>query len=196
MSTLRLTKQNTGVKPFVKYLAKFGAFFCLFYFGTLLIIGLSSKENMYSPFVARYLDFVTPLRYSILRSSNYLLQLTNYATEWIDGYTLGITGGRSVRMVYSCVGYGVLSFWAAFVLANKGRVLTKALWLVFGWGLLWALNVLRIYFLLLAINSNGEAPLGIDHHTLFNMVAYGFIFLMIFFYDRSQKRGLKPVAEL
>jgi exosortase/archaeosortase family protein len=175
---------------------KFGGLFCLFYFGTLLVIGLSSKENLYSPFVDRYLDFITPLRSSILRSADYLLQSFHYPTSWIDEFTVGITGGQSVRMVYSCVGYGVLSFWAAFVLANDGSILKKVLWLLAGWSLLWVLNVLRIYFLLLALNQNRSTLFGMDHHTLYNIVAYLFIFLMIYFYDRSKKGDIKLAAQL
>jgi exosortase/archaeosortase family protein len=183
-------------KPLVIYLFKFGGLFSLFYFGTLLIIGLCSKENLYSPFVSTYLDFITPLRRSILQSAEYILKFFGHSTIWSDQYTLGLKDGRSVRMVYSCIGYGVLSFWAAFILANPKGLKVTIIWLVCGWALLWALNVLRIFFLLLAINNNSGVKFEIDHHTFYNIIAYCCIFLMIFFYDRSRRRGLKQVGVL
>jgi exosortase/archaeosortase family protein len=79
----------------------------------------------------------------------------------------------------------VYSFWIAFVAANKGRVLKKTLWIVFGLLGLWLINVIRITLFLTAINKGWPMPLGIDHHTWFNIFAYLLIFLMIWFYDRS-----------
>src|SRR5829696_8907732 len=172
-------------KPFILYLFKFGGLFSLFYFGTLLIIGFSSKENLYSEFIDNYIDFVSPLRQSILQSAKVLFHIFGYTTTLSDEYTLGLKGGHSVRMVYSCVGYGVLSFWSAFVLSNHGNFLKKIIWLLFGWLLLWCLNVCRVFLLIIAINKAHQIPFGLDHHTLFNVVAYGFIFLLIYFYDRS-----------
>ena len=185
--------QNLISKSYVKYLLKFGGLFSLFYFGTLVIIGLSTEENTYIPFVAQYLDYITPLRHSILFCAEKLLHAFHYSTIWTDEYTVGITGGQSVRMVYSCVGYGVMSFWTAFVLANSGNVAKKSKWLVTGLFILWVLNVLRIFLFLLALNKNSDPSEMIDHHTVFNIVAYGFIFLLIYFYDRSEKQRLSPI---
>ena len=188
--------RKLSLHPYLIYLLKFGGFFCLFYFGTLLIIALSSKENLYSPFVARYLDYVRPLRTSVLWCSDQLLRAFHYSTDRSDEFTLGLKEGQSVRMVYSCVGYGVLSFWAAFVFANQGSFLKKASWIFSGWALLWVLNVLRIFFLILAINQNPMISFAIDHHTIFNAVAYGFIFLLIYFYARTEKRSVAATASL
>jgi exosortase/archaeosortase family protein len=94
-------------------------------------------------------------------------------------------------MVYSCIGYGVMSFWVAFIFANKGTFKKKFLWISGGILVLWIINVLRVSLLLLAINKNWKIPLGWDHHTWFNIVAYSLIFLMILLYDRSFKRVIK-----
>src|SRR5829696_2477878 len=104
---------------FLKYLLKFGGIFCILYFGTLLVIGLSTKENSYSPFVADHLDYVAPLRKSILYSSKFLLNLFGNSSFLKDDFSIYLQNGKGVRIVYSCVGYGVLSFWASFVIANS-----------------------------------------------------------------------------
>ena len=110
------------------------------------------------------------------------------ATNRTDAYTLTIEeSGESIRMVYSCVGYGIMSFWIAFVLANKGELNKKLKWTLFGLLILWIINVLRLSLLLLSLKNNWHIPFGWDHHAWFNILAYSFIFLMIYLYDRTNK---------
>lgn len=172
-------------KEILFYLLKFGGYFCLLYFGTLGVIGLSTPENEYSPFVARHLNFIDPLRASILVGAKTFLSLLGHKSSLRDRFTLGMENGSAVRMVYSCIGYGVMSFWAAFVLANTGGVKRKTLWLFGGLLMLWLINVLRIGLLLLATTNGWLLPFHWDHHTWFNVIAYCGIFTLIYFYDRS-----------
>lgn len=185
-----------SVQSFAIYLVRFACVFCIFYFGTLGIIGLSSGKNLYSPFVASYLDYITPLRHSILQSCNFLLQGLGYTTLFTDEFTLSIPNRAAVKMVYSCVGYGVLSFWTAFILANRGNVYKKIKWLLCGWVFLWSLNVLRVFLLLITIDRQNDLSFPIDHHTIYNIVAYGFIFLLMYFYDRAEKRNVSVINSL
>lgn len=166
----------------------------MFYFGTLAIIGLSTPENQYSPFVATYLNFIDPLRFSLLYGAQGLLSIFGHSTFIRDNYTLAAEGGGGVRMVYSCIGYGVMSFWAAFVIANKGQWKKKAKWILGGLLGLWVINISRIALLLLAAQKDWSLPLGWDHHTWFNIFAYTLIFLMIYFYDSSGKRTATPLS--
>jgi exosortase/archaeosortase family protein len=86
-----------------------------------------------------------------------------------------------------CVGYGVYSFWIAFVAANTGTVLKKMGWIISGLLILWFINVIRITLFLVAINKGWPMPLGINHHTWFTIAAYGMIFILIWLYDRSSR---------
>jgi len=91
-----------------------------------------------------------------------------------------------------CVGYGVYSFWIAYVAANAGTVLKKMGWIISGLLILWFINVIRITLFLVAINKGWPMPLGIDHHTWFTIAAYGMIFILIWLYDKtSQNKILK-----
>lgn len=172
-------------KELILYLLKFGGYFCLLYFGTLAVIGLSTPENQYSGFVARYLNFIDPLRASLLLGAKFFLTLWGEKSHLLNPFTLAIENGNAVRMVYSCIGYGVMSFWGAFVLANAGSLFKKLVWLLCGFMLLWIINVLRVGLLILATTKGWEIPFGWDHHTWFNIVAYGGIFALIYAYDRS-----------
>ena len=176
-------------KPIFIYLAKFLGFFCVLFYSTEGVIGLSSHGNHYSPFVAEHLNFIIPFRIFLLSSSKTILSVFGYQTYLSGDQSLKMINGRGVQMVYSCLGYGVLSFWIAFIVANNGSWKKKAGWITGGVVALCTLNIIRISLLLVAINKNWPIPFGWDHHTWFNIVAYFFIFLLIYWYDRSEKES-------
>jgi exosortase/archaeosortase family protein len=184
---------KTFNRDLIFFVLKFIGLFCALYFCTLAIIGLSTPESYYSPFVAHYLDYVSVLRSSLLHASKGVLSLFNFQTAFRDRYTLMAAHG-GIRMVYTCIGYGVLSFWAAFVLANKSSWKRKLLWLAGGLFALWCINVMRISLLIVALDKKWPMPLGLDHHTWFNIIAYALIFLMMYFYDRSAKTLQKKIS--
>ncbi|MCO6496026.1 MAG: hypothetical protein J5I50_00030 [Chitinophagaceae bacterium] len=173
--------------PF-NYILKFLGIFCVLYFGTQAMIAFSAPGGkMHIPFVEKYLDYVSWIKLSLIRVPAFILGLFGIATHEEPGFLLRINGGRGVIVAYSCVGYGVYSFWTAFVAANKGTLRKKILWIVGGVLALWFINMIRIMLFLVAINKGWPMPLGLDHHTWFNIVAYLLIFLMIIWYDRSEK---------
>ena len=167
------------------YLIKFIAVFCLCYFGTLAVIGLAAPGGYYSPFVAKYLDYVSQIKISLISATGFILSMFKIQTHTEPGFLIRINGGRAVIIAMDCVGYGVYSFWIAFVIANKGKFGKKVVWILLGLLALWFINVIRITLFLLAINKGWPMPLGIDHHTWFNIAAYLLIFFLIWLYDRS-----------
>jgi exosortase/archaeosortase family protein len=170
------------------YLIKFAAIFCICYFGTLAMIGLASPVGWYSPFVEKYLDYVTWIKLSLIHATGFILSLFNLPTQIEPGFVIRFPGGWGVIIAMDCVGYGVYSFWIAFVAANNGRLLRKILWIVFGLLGLWFINVIRITLFLTSLNKGWPMPLGLDHHTWFNIFAYALIFFMIGLFDKSLKK--------
>src|SRR5450759_2374683 len=139
-------------KEYIFFIIKFIGIFCIFYFGTVAVIGLSVPQGYYSPFVAHYLNYIDWLRTSLLLTSKGLLSLLGYQTYIADKYDLIMKNGIGIRMVYSCIGYGVMSFWAAFVLANKGSWIKKLKWLLAGWLAIWIINAVSYTNLTLPTN--------------------------------------------
>lgn len=179
------TTQN---KTLTFYLLKFFASFCILYFGTLAFIGLASKGGYYLPFLDHYLNYISWLRYSLLYGVKILATVQGLELFNKNIYSIGIKNGSGLHIVYSCLGYGIMSFWAAFIIANTGKWKRKSKWMLTGFLLIWCINVLRLFLLLMSNNNKWKIPLNIDHHSLFNLTAYGCIFLLIFFFDRSGKR--------
>ncbi|MBC7887132.1 MAG: exosortase/archaeosortase family protein [Ferruginibacter sp.] len=180
-----LTIKNSYLLYFIKFV---GAF-CILYFGTKAIIGLTVPGGYYSPFIARYLDYPSQLRFSLLNGSRMLVAIFGFDTYLRDAYHVNIVNGRGVHLVYACLGYGLLSFWIAFIFANNGRLSKKVYWMLGGCVVIWLINVSRISIVLVAANKNWDLPLTLEHHTLFNIIVYAFIFLMIGMFNRSEKKG-------
>ena len=176
---------------------KFLSAFCIMFYGTIAWIGIASPEGgYYSPFVHKYLDYVTWLRSLLLHASMFFLQLLGYHIYLSDAYTLKMRNGSGVHVGYDCIGYGVMIFWMAFIFANKIEFRKKIRWLFGGLLAIWTINVLRISLLLIAINHHWPLPFNMNNHTLFNIAAYLLIFIMIYFFDRSEKNKLSTPGVL
>ncbi|MDB5200750.1 MAG: hypothetical protein JWQ27_159 [Ferruginibacter sp.] len=173
---------------FAGFLVRFGLIFIVCYYGSLAVIGLSAPGKHYSPFVAEHLNFIGWIRASLLWGTGKLLSLFGIATFKLDDYVLRKVNGRGIRMVYECIGYGVMSFWIAFVGASEGPFKKRFIWIIGGLLAIWTINVIRLSLVLTAVNNNWSFPLGLDHHTWFNIVAYLFIFGMIFLFNKKGNR--------
>ena len=130
------------------------------------------------------------IKISLIKATGFILSLFNVGTHVEPGFMIGINGGRRVHIAMDCVGYGVYSFWIAFVAANSGTLWKKIAWIISGVFILWFINVIRITLFLVAINKRWPMPLGIGHHTWFNIAAYGMIFILIWLYDRTTQNKI------
>jgi exosortase/archaeosortase family protein len=179
-------QQDNYKKAFLIYVLKFVIIFCFCYLGTDAVIGLAAPGGYYSEFIHNYFDYVSWLRKSLLQGSATLLSLLGYKTVTPNIYSLKIEYGRQVHIGFDCLGYGVMSFWIAFIFANNGAWTKKLKWILGGLLLIWIINVTRISVLLIAINNRWAIPL-FDHHTWFNIAAYILVFILIYFFDKSAK---------
>ena len=171
-------------KHFIIFLIKFIISFLVFYYGTLAIIGLSSKEGNYNSFISNYFNYIRWLRISLLHGTKLLLHLFGVNTYIASEYNIKKIGGSGVMIVFQCVGYGIMSFWSAFIIAIDDFFSRKIkIWLL-GFILFWIMNVCRLSLVLVANNNKWSMPLGIDHHTWFNILSYMFILIMMYFYEK------------
>ena len=170
------------------YLVKFLVSFAVLYLGTKAIIGLTVPGGYYNEWVARYFDYPSLLRSSLLNGSKLLVGAFGFDTFLRDAYHVAIKNRRGVHLVYSCLGYGLMSFWIAFIFANRGSFVKKATWMLGGAFVIWLINVIRISLVLVATNQQWKVRLSLDNHTAFNIVVYIAIFFMIWMFMRSEDK--------
>jgi exosortase/archaeosortase family protein len=173
-------------RNFLTYLLKFLVTFCVLYYGTIGWIGITAPGGYYSPFADQYLNYVAALRWLLLHGAKLLLEALGYSIYLKDVYTIRMQQGFGVHVGYDCIGYGVMIFWIAFIAANKGSFRRKIKWTGGGLLVIWLVNVLRIALMVIAVNHHWPSVLNMDNHTWFNIAAYAVIFIMIYFFNRSQ----------
>jgi exosortase/archaeosortase family protein len=172
-------------RTFNNFFVKFFFSFCILYFGTKIIIGLTVPSGYYSSFVVNYFNYPAALRHSIFKGTSLLVSLFGFETISKDLYHISFLQGRGIHLVYSCLGYGLLSCWIAFVFANNGKVLFKLKWVLAGCFVIWLLNVFRIAFLLFALKFRWPVIFAIDQHLIFNIIVYLVIIWMMSLFHRT-----------
>jgi exosortase/archaeosortase family protein len=171
--------------PEVLFILKFLLLFLFLYQFVEFWIGISSKGGLYVPFIDEYFNGVKWYRVFILKSAAAVHYLFSYPTHLLSSITLEGYNGYRVNMVYSCIGYGIICFWAAFVFSFPITLKHKLQWLALGFILLFMLNVLRISILLFVINKTKNVESFSMHHTYYNVCSYALIFMMIYFFVKK-----------
>jgi exosortase/archaeosortase family protein len=182
--------QTRPYRQAILFSVKFILLFLLFYLGSFALIGVTAPGGYYIPFIAKYLDYISWLKITLIKGASVVAALFGYTTVEEPGFILRVKGGLEIFIARDCVGFGVMSFWAAFVLATAMHSLKqKIFWLLTGLFLLWLINVIRIGLFLVARNRAWDMPLSLDHHTWFTIFAYGAILLMIYIFERKMNKG-------
>lgn len=190
MKVLDVVKDFNKKHAEISFFIKLIIFYCMLYYGTVFCIGICAPGNLYSPFAEKYLNYIKWLRESITHTASFFGNLLGYEVITPNSYKIKVVNGGGVNIVYECVGYGVMSVWAAFALAYPTHTKRKLKWLFGGLLAIWFINVIRILALLLAVNQKTKIDINKfgEHHDVFNYVAYSLIIIMIYFYTKTKVR--------
>lgn len=162
----------------------------LYYFNIFYISIIDKKGLIYSSFLDNHLNYISWLRNSFLYTSNLIVQAFGI-NSFVDApYHLRTLNGSFVEMVYACLGFGLTSFWVAFVVSDKASLKRKIIWCTGGITCIWFINVWRVALLLIALENHWEINSILDHHTLFNIVGYSLIGFMISTYIKNSRKGI------
>jgi exosortase/archaeosortase family protein len=169
---------NTGRSP-LRFILLFIILFPAFYYFNIFYFGITSPGNHYSAFIAGNLNYIQGLRWLLLKCSAGVLGWFGF-TAITNQYELLVAGRGVIQLVYSCLGLGVISFFAAFVLAYPAKLRSKLIFLISGIIGIEVLNVIR--FVLLSLFWDKKDNRIIDHHTIFNIIIYVLIAITLYFW--------------
>lgn len=157
------------------FLVIYGCLFMLNYIWT----GFTIPGGYYCSWLDHNADYISGLRKIILHGASAFLSLLGYENE-VYGYYLHIIGGKTIRMVYSCIGLNIICVWWAFNLSFPLVWKSRLVHIIAGTIIITILNIIRIAFVALSPHKGKFLNSPFDHHTVFNFVVYGIIILMIF----------------
>ncbi len=182
-----MIKFSPSYKSFLVFVAKFLLLYTILYYGCMFLIGASVPGGVYSRFVEKYFDIAAFVRFSLINSAQFVLGIFSVNTIKVGETVIRQVNGNGIRIVFACLGFAVMCFWAAYVFANTIKLSRKLKWLVVGLLIIFCINVGRICLVLVSVNTQWPSIGIIDHHTWFNITAYLAIFILIFFFEKSNQ---------
>lgn len=168
----------------LRFVVIFLVLFLLFYYGNKFYFSVTTPGRRYNEWLALHLNYIAGLRHLLLGCSKRCLQLMGF-TALTNDQELMVVGRNTLQMVYTCLGLGVLSFFAAFVIAYPKPWRPKLIFLIVGMVVIELLNVCRLILLVLFWSSRNQRV--IDHHTIFNILIYIIIAITLYFWVKDKK---------
>lgn len=174
----------------LKFLIAFLSLFFIFYMFNIIHIAITTPGGYYSAFVDLHLNYISLWRKFSISSTAGILKSLGYLVHTTP-YGLTVKDHSGFKIVYSCLGYGVMSCFAAFVIAFPADITSRIKFLLTGLAGIQALNTLR--FVLLGIFYTHKRT--IDHHDLFNYSLYLILAISVYIWTNyyahhPAKKGL------
>lgn len=168
-------------KP-LRFAISFVVLFLVFYYFNILFFRATNPGEHYNAFLTEHLNYIQAFRSLLLFCTAHLLRLFGFGAVF-NNYELLVAGHGTIRVVYTCLGLGVLSFFTAFVLSYPKPLKSKIIVLVLGVILIELLNIIR--FMILALYGNSQVNKYVDHHTIFNIIIYIIISVGLYFWIKQ-----------
>lgn len=153
-----------------RFLFSFLILFLTFYSFNIGYIGLTSPGGLYSSFLNEHFNYILAWRNLYISTAAKILELMGY-TVYTTDISLKVQGHSGFRLVYSCLGYGIISCFSAFALSFPKPFRSRLIFLLTGLLVILSLNLCRFIFLPLFYDPR-LTLLSINHHDIFNGTLY------------------------
>ena len=173
----------------IRFILVFLILFVVFYYFNIFFFGITSQGHHYYAFFDEHLNYIRLLRHILLRSSAQIIKWLGY-TAITNDIELLVAGRGTIQLVYTCLGFGIMSFFTAFVIAYPKKLKPKLIFLITGILTIQILNIAR--FVLLALFWDKKTGKILDHHTIFNICIYIIIAISLYFWIKYDDK--KPVT--
>ena len=162
-----------------------------FYNLNIFFLGITTPAGqLYSPFLEKNCNYIAWITSSILYTSKLFVSFFGLEAYIEYPQIIRAYNGAWVNVWLPCLGLGITGFWIAFVVSHVSTWQKKLLWSAAGALVIWVINCWRIALLLLALDRKWHTVDYVDHHTLFNVVAYSAIGLLIYLYYKDNNKEM------
>ncbi|NEU07352.1 hypothetical protein GZH53_03410 [Flavihumibacter sp. R14] len=167
--------------PSYRFVVIFLGLFTLLYYFNIFYMGITAPGNYYSAFLDQNLNYIRGFRILLISISAAILKFFGYEI-FVSDTTLHALNAGGINVVYSCLGFGVMSFFVAFVIAWPEKTLkNKLVFIPAGLLLIQVLNVARFILITLFWRTSSLRSV-VDHHILFNFLLYAILLTSIYFW--------------
>lgn len=155
-------------------------------------IGLCAPGGYYWEFANQNLNFIKWYRHFLIGGSGLICEIFNlrYLTNDI---AIKIIGHGGIKIVYSCLGYGIISVLIAFSFAIPDQKIKQRLGFLFISIFLFSiLNMIRLF--VVSYYAREARKMNIDHHDVFNWLCYALILLGMFFWMKKSLNNTEKIT--
>lgn len=179
-------------KKAIKFIVILFVLYVLFSQGNLFMNSVMSPgSHYYNAFFADHLNYIQGLKTALIVPAVWIIKLFGFYAIYNEQDVM-VVAGPYLRINYSCLGLGVMSFLAAFVLAFPAPWKSTLKMLVIGIVSIYLLNVCRIAGLGILLGYfKSQRHNFTYHHEIFNVLVYICIFILLYFWIRKNTRVTK-----
>ena len=181
-----LDQKKKANKTAILFVVKLLFFYFLFSQGNLFMNSvISVGGKYYNAFIAENFNYIQGLRTILITPAVWIIKLFGfYAIN--NEMDVMVVDGPMLRVNYSCLGLGVMSFFTAFVIAFPAKLKAKIRLFIIGTIMIYVLNVGRIAGLGVLLGFfKSQRDNFTYHHEIFNVIVYLCIFLLLYLYIRK-----------
>jgi exosortase/archaeosortase family protein len=179
-------------KKAIKFVVALFILYILFSQGNLFMNSVMNPgSRFYNAYIADHFDYIQGLKTALIVPAVWIIKAFGfYAIH--NEMDVMVVAGPYLRVNYSCLGLGVMSFLAAFVLAFPAPWKSTFKMLVIGFIAIYVLNVLRIAGLGVLLGFfKSQRNNFTYHHEIFNIIVYICIFAMLYFWIKKSNKLVK-----
>lgn len=179
------TKKQANKKALL-FVASLFIFYLIFSQGNLFMNSVMSPgARYYNASIAEHFDYIQGLKTALIVPAVWIIKLFGFYAIHNEMDVL-VVDGPHLRVNYSCLGLGVMSFLVAFIIAFPSKLKAKIKLLIFGIVLIYVLNVLRIAALGILLGYfKSQRENFTYHHEIFNILVYLIILLVLYLWIKK-----------
>lgn len=181
-----LNQKKKANKAAILFVVKLLFLYFLFSQGNLFMNSVVSEGGkFYNAFISENFNYIQGLRTLLITPAVWIIKLFGFYVISNQSDVM-VVDGPLLRINYSCLGLGVMSFFTAFVIAFPAKLKAKFRLFIMGTIMIYVLNVGRIAGLGLFLGYfKSQRNNFTYHHELFNVIVYLCIFLLLYLYIRK-----------
>ncbi|MGM9477267.1 exosortase Y [Pedobacter sp. GSP4] len=176
-------------KKALKFVVALFLLYIFFSQGNLFMNSVMSPDSrFYNAYIANHLNYIQGLKTALIVPAVWLIKLFGFYAIY-NASDVMVVAGPYLRVNYSCLGLGVMSFLAAFVLAFPASWKSTIKMLIIGFVAIYVLNVCRIAGLGILLGFfKSQRNNFTYHHEVFNIIVYVCIFTILYIWIKKSNK--------
>jgi len=187
---IKQAKKQADIKA-IKFVIALFVLYILFSQGNLFMNSvLTPGARFYNAGLAEHFNYIQGLKTALIVPAVWIIKAFGFYAIYNESDVMVVTGPY-LRINYSCLGLGVMSFLAAFVLAFPAPWKSTFKMLAIGILTIYVLNVCRIAGLGVLLGFfESQRQNFTYHHEVFNVLVYICIFVMLYIWIKKTTKGI------